>query len=288
MGESVKGSGSPSLLHREPSAMSTPHKGASDVHRTLARRLLTTSSTDQFSPKKHYHEGSAWNISDYPDNNTQEIVERLSRSQYSLKGLVELARDTDPEAFARAQQNVAKELSPGRNRWSTASIKELAEEFESSTKEGLSDEQVLINREKYGPNVLDEERRTPIWKLFLEQFLSPVVILLLIAAVVALGFQEWIEGAAVLIIVTINACLATYMEKSAGDALEKLASLAAPHCKVLRNGTFIEIDTVDLVPGDIVKLDTGDAIPADMRCIQVAELKANEAILTGTYSLNKL
>ncbi|XP_055388544.1 calcium-transporting ATPase 1-like [Condylostylus longicornis] len=239
--------------------------------------LLTSTPSRNLSEK--FHEGSAWNISDYADNETQEIVERLSRSQLSLKDLVEYARQTDPAAFARVQQNVGQPC--GRNRWSSSPVEDLLLEFESNVDTGLDDDQVLINREKYGPNILETEKRVPVWRLFLEQFMNPIMILLGVAAVVPLAFQQWAEGVAILLTILLNACLATYMEKSAGDALAKLASLAAPHCKVLRNGEFVEIEAIDLVPGDIVKLDTGDSVPADLRCIRVSELKANEAILTG-------
>lgn len=285
----INGNGSPGTLQqpaRDGSVASTTSRRASGVFHTLANKLfLTSPSASELATSRLYHEGSAWNISDFPDNHTIEIVERLSRSQYSLKELVQHAKETDPEAFARAQQKIAEDQPIGKNKWSTTPVETLCEEFNSNLENGLNDEQILANREKYGPNVLEKERRIPIWRIFLEQFTSPVVILLLVAAIVLLGFREFIEGVAILIIITINATLATYMEKSAGDALTKLASLAAPHCKVIRNSKLLEIDAVDLVPGDIVMLATGDLIPADMRCIQVAELKTNEAILTGKAQL---
>lgn len=82
---------------------------------------------------------------------------------------------------------------------------------------GLTTSQAAINREKYGPNALDKGGRDPIYKIFLSQFWSPVVLLLLVAAIASLVMKEWVEGAAILIIVTLNACLATYMENS-GEA----------------------------------------------------------------------
>lgn len=253
------------------------------VYGMLTSKLFVTSSPPDGHLDKQYHEGSAWNISDFPDNNTFEVVERLSRTQYHLSALVELAKESDPEGFARAHENVCKEQQlAGVNKWSTTPVEELVAEFESNIKNGLSDAEVVGNRQKYGPNVLEKENRMPVWRIFVEQFTSPVVILLLVAMIVSLGLQEWPEGIVISLILLLNATLATYMEKSAGDALAELASLAAPHCNVLRNGNFVEIDAVDLVPGDIVKLGTGDAVPADVRCIQIAELKANEAILTGT------
>lgn len=210
------------------------------------------------------------------------VVERLSRSHRSLKDLVEQAAREDPGAFVKARA-AAEEVAPttGFAKWSVEPVPDLAAEFGTDIESGLSDSQVEALRQKYGENLLAKEEQEPIWKIFLLQFTSPVVILLLIAAVVSLGFQEWTEGVVILLIVMLNALLATYMEKSAGDALSKLASLAAPRCRVLRNGEEEVVEAVELVPGDIVLLNTGDAIPADLRLFEVTELMANEAILTG-------
>ena len=91
----------------------------------------------------------------------------------------------------------------------------LAREFGcTDISQGLTSSQVAANREKYGSNMLDRGDRDPLYKIFLSQFWSPVVLLLLVAAVASLVMQEWVEGAAILIIVTLNACLATYMENS--------------------------------------------------------------------------
>eukprot|EP01068_Selenidium_serpulae_P017225 Selendium_serpulae@DN6362_c0_g1_i6.p1 len=219
---------------------------------------------------------------DFIEAENQLIVERLSRSHRSLKDLVEQAARQDPEAFtaARAAAEVAQPTT-GFAKWSVEPVASLAAEFGTDLNTGLLTAQVEALRRKYGENVLSKEEKEPTWKIFLMQFTSPVVILLLIAAVVSLGFQEWTEGVVILLIVLLNAMLATYMEKSAGDALAKLASLAAPKCRVLRNAEESVVEAVDLVPGDVVVLNTGDAIPADIRMFEVTELMANEAILTG-------
>lgn len=219
-------------------------------------------------------------LSDIPDNNVRDAIARLTSSQCSLKDLVERARQCDPEAFQKAKSTV--EYPEGGNRFSSCPLSELVRELESNLKDGLSTADVQRIREKTGPNVLSQIQKTPWIRLFFRQFTSPVVIMLLIAAIVSLGFQEWVEGSAILIIVLLNAFLASSMERSAANALARLASLAAPRCRVIRNKGQLEmIDTIDLVPGDIVQLLTGDAIPADLRCFDVTELFTNEAILTG-------
>eukprot|EP00918_Siedleckia_nematoides_P090869 GHVU01199715.1.p1 GENE.GHVU01199715.1~~GHVU01199715.1.p1 ORF type:complete len:472 (+),score=82.12 GHVU01199715.1:2255-3670(+) len=219
---------------------------------------------------------------DYAEDETHLVIDRLSKSHCNLRDIVEAAQEEDPEAFAKALHDVeAEQRTNGQNRWSTLPVSTLALELSTSLQKGLSDESVLELRELHGQNVLTQEAEEPWWRMFLMQFASPVVILLLVAAIVSLGFQEWVEGIAIFVIVLLNACLATYMEKSAGDALAKLASLAAPKCTVIRNGTESIIDAQAIVPGDLVILKTGDSIPADMRCVDVTELMCNEAILTG-------
>eukprot|EP00917_Polyrhabdina_sp_WS-2016_P023401 GHVP01050744.1.p1 GENE.GHVP01050744.1~~GHVP01050744.1.p1 ORF type:complete len:1240 (-),score=214.13 GHVP01050744.1:1558-5277(-) len=235
-------------------------------------------------PSGHYRDGAVWHPEDYSQNETHGIIERLSHSHYSLKEIVEQSRDQNPEAWNDAVEQALRQNAPtdnASNKWSTTPIKKLAKEFDTDLKKGLTNRQVELNREKYGLNFLEKEHMEPIWKLFLSQFKSAVVILLLIAAIVSLIFQEWAEGVVILLIVIINAVLATYMERSASNALAKLASLAAPHCMVIRDGEKKEIDAIEVVPGDICIVQTGDSLAADMRCIEIMELKCNEALLTG-------
>lgn len=240
--------------------------------------LAPPSSRSVMSAKR---DSSIWHASDYVDNLTSDLVIQLNHSQMGFKDLIDEARVADPEGFEAAKDAVVRRLPPTPNKWSVAPIEDLLRDFHSDVTTGLSSAQVSNNRVLYGENMLKREKATPVWRTFVDQFLNPIVLLLLGAAIVSLSFHEWASGVAILIIVTLNACLATYMEKSAGDALAKLASLAAPRCKVLRDGEFMEIDAIELVPGDIVKLEIGDAVPADLRCFQIAELKTNEAILTG-------
>lgn len=217
------------------------------------------------------------------ENVETEVIDRLSKSHVSLKELVETARKTDPEAF-RMAVTLTEQSHPtsGKNRFASLSIEELAKEFGlKDLNNGLTEEQVQENRRIYGPNILEKDKSEPVWKIFIQQFLSPVVLLLLIASIASLALQEWVEGAAILIIVTLNASLATYMEKSASNALAKLASMAAPGCVVVREGKVQTVGAVDVVPGDVVVLATGNSVAADMRCIESVELKTNEALLTG-------
>ncbi|KAF8822217.1 putative P-type ATPase4 [Cardiosporidium cionae] len=219
--------------------------------------------------------------SDFPDNLESELIEHLSH--VSLQGFVEEAKAQDPAAFEAARYIVEHEHpSSGKNHVASSPIQELMAELGlEDVSKGLSTAAIKRNLEIYGPNILEKEKTESLLKLFLSQFLSPVVILLLCASVASLVLQQWVEGIAIIIIVTLNAVLATYMERSASNALAKLASLQAPRCIVRRNGEDVTIEAVDVVPGEVILFRTGDRIAADLRLVEITELRTNEALLTG-------
>eukprot|EP01053_Blabericola_migrator_P011801 Blabericola_migrator_1__11800@NODE_716_length_6749_cov_137_288387_g516_i0_p1_GENE_NODE_716_length_6749_cov_137_288387_g516_i0NODE_716_length_6749_cov_137_288387_g516_i0_p1_ORF_typecomplete_len1077_score212_70Hydrolase/PF00702_26/1_7e03Hydrolase/PF00702_26/2_6e46E1E2_ATPase/PF00122_20/2_8e03E1E2_ATPase/PF00122_20/2_3e45E1E2_ATPase/PF00122_20/3_7e02Cation_ATPase_N/PF00690_26/9_7e17Cation_ATPase_C/PF00689_21/6_8e03Cation_ATPase_C/PF00689_21/3_3e03Cation_ATPase_C/PF00689_21/3_1e15Cation_ATPase/PF132 len=220
----------------------------------------------------------------YAEQDTREIITRLTHSQFSLYELVQYAQSHDREAFEEAVHHVAEQVleeGAGKNMWSVTPAVDLAVRYNSDLAQGLSSEQATRNMEAYGRNQLDEEPADPVWLVFVRQFKSLVILLLLGAAVVCLGFQEWAEGLCILVVVLFNAVLATYMENNASNAMAALASLAAPKCVVLRDGFELTIDASEVVPGDLLILGTGDAVAADARLLAVQEFCTNEAILTG-------
>lgn len=169
----------------------------------------------------------------------------------------------------------------GKNKAAAKSINMIIQELKTHPEKGLSSGAIAGLREQYGFNILQQEKRKSVIMIFLHEFTSPVVIMLIMAAIASLALGEHIEGTAILTIVFINATVATWTEKSAGDALAKLAAMAAPKCKVVRDGQEIDIDAKELVPGDLVNLLQGDAVPADMRLFEANELSCDEKLLTG-------
>jgi len=166
--------------------------------------------------------------------------------------------------------------------WFSMDGDEVLSNFNSSL-EGLSDNEVLELRLKYGTNELIEPPRSPKWLRFLGQFNDPLIFLLITAAVIALILHPDQPGDAIFItlVLTANAIFGYWQEEQAEQAMGALKEMAISSCVAIRNGVDIELLTTDLVPGDIVKLSEGLNIPADVRLLEVYQFKTDEASLTG-------
>ncbi len=166
----------------------------------------------------------------------------------------------------------------------------VGEHLETDLEHGLTAEQVAERLARFGYNELPEEAPTPLWKRFLEQFKSFLVIILLVAAAISLGIaifkpeggkEEYIDAAAILAIVILNAVLGVVQESRAETALRALREMAAPNARVIRDGHVQNVPARELVPGDIVLLEAGNYVPADLRLAEAANLRIEEAALTG-------
>ena len=144
--------------------------------------------------------------------------------------------------------------------------------------------------QQYGPNQLKSAPETPWWRRLLEQFQNFLVIILLVATVISI--IEWLlqdpretdlpyEAIVILAIVILNALLGYFQESRAERSVRALMALAAPETTVMREGERQRIPAHDIVPGDIVLVEAGDKVPADARVIESANLRTDEAPLTG-------
>ena len=158
-------------------------------------------------------------------------------------------------------------------------------EFDTK-REGLSEEESRARLGKYGPNVLEEGKKTSLVKRFLLQLTDPMIIILLAAAAVSFVIavvekESFADAVIILVVVLINALLGVYQENNAEKAIEALQAMSAATSKVVRGGKPGVIPSSEIVPGDIVILEAGDRVPADGRIIEDASLQAEEASLTG-------
>ena len=150
-----------------------------------------------------------------------------------------------------------------------------------SSLEGLSQMEVMKRLKQNGPNELREKEKVPTWKLFLESFKDPLVIILLIAALVQIFLGEVVESVIIFAVLILNSILGVVQTKKAEGSLDSLKQLSVPNAKVIRDGIKITVPSKDLVEGDIVVLEAGDYVPADGRIIEAQTFKVVEGMLTG-------
>jgi len=146
---------------------------------------------------------------------------------------------------------------------------------------GLTDAEVIELRQKYGENRLPEEKRTSPWIIFLNQFKSPLVYIILAAAIVSLIVGEFGDFWIIMAVVIIDAILGFVQEYQAQQTYTALKGLLKPTTTVIRGGERREVEVQELVPGDLVILNAGEKIPGDGFLLESAKLSADEAILTG-------
>ena len=150
-----------------------------------------------------------------------------------------------------------------------------------SRRSGLAADEARTRRLQYGPNVLKGKKKTPPIIVFLRQFLSPLIYVLMVAAIISFIVEHFIDAGVILGVLFLNAAIGFIQETRAEKAMAALIQMAAPKARVRRDGEMKLIAARDIVPGDIVLLETGDRVPADARLIEVSNLKVNEAMLTG-------
>jgi P-type Ca2+ transporter type 2C len=150
-----------------------------------------------------------------------------------------------------------------------------------SSHNGLSEDEAVNRLGSYGQNKLEEGKTKSIFEKFLEQFKNVMVIILLVAAAISGFMHEITDTIIILVVVIINAVLGVVQESKAEKALAALKKMSSPHVMVKRDGNVKQVNTEDIIPGDIVLIEAGDYIPADMRLLQSSSLKIEEAALTG-------
>lgn len=164
--------------------------------------------------------------------------------------------------------------------WHALKLTEVYETLHTS-EEGLGDAEAAERLKKHGRNELRSKPPKTILQMLKAQIVDPMVLILIGAAAFSAILQEWTEAAVIFVIVIVNAVIGIVQEKKAQSSLEALRNMSAPTARVLRQGEESVIPASDLVVGDVVMLGDGDMVPADLRLIDSANLKVQEASLTG-------
>lgn len=165
--------------------------------------------------------------------------------------------------------------------WHAISPDTLLDTQKSDPKKGLANEEVKQRLTKYGLNALPEHKRRSVLTLFFKQFQSPLIYLLLSAAIIAFLLKEISDAAVILVVVLLNSLIGAIQEGKAERSLESLRKLSKLIVTVRREGQDLRIEAQELVPGDILLLGAGDAVAADGRIIEARDLSVSEATLTG-------
>jgi Ca2+-transporting ATPase len=165
--------------------------------------------------------------------------------------------------------------------WHSQSVEKVIEALNTHPHRGLGAAEARARLAQYGPNQLQERPRPTFWHMLLGQFNNFLILILISASVVSLFLGEYVDAGAIMAIVILNAILGVVQESKAEEALAALKKLAAPEAHVFRDGHLITVPAQELVPGDVVILEAGNYVPADVRLIESANLKIDEASLTG-------
>ena len=172
--------------------------------------------------------------------------------------------------------------------WETFRKEEVLKKLKTNLRTGLSEEEVVFRRSKYGKNKLEEKKKETLLIKFFKQFNDFMIIILILASIVSAGISylqgenDYIDSIIIIAIVILNAIMGVVQEAKAEKSIEALKQMTPPKAKVIRdNGKSKEINAEELVPGDIIVLEAGNYVPADSRLLESHNLKIEESSLTG-------
>lgn len=169
----------------------------------------------------------------------------------------------------------------GSPSWGADAVEQVADELHVDPDRGLGSDEVERRRDEHGPNRIERIARDPAWRLFLEQFTSPLILLLIGAAAVAGVVGEVRDAVVIAAVLMINGVLGFVQEFRAQKSMAALQDLLTFTAIVRRDGEEREVDASEIVPGDVVLLEGGVRVPADGRLLEAADLSVDESTLTG-------
>ena len=160
-------------------------------------------------------------------------------------------------------------------------VKEAVVLLNTDIEQGLTSDNVKEKLKRYGANAITEAKSPGIFQILANQLRSPIVFLLLFAAIMSFWFKEWLDGMAILIVILINTLIGFFMEFKAQQSMLALKRLASIPAKVLRDGKLREVNAEEIVPGDVIYVEAGDLLPADGMIFRAMQFLVDESALTG-------
>ena len=165
--------------------------------------------------------------------------------------------------------------------WFNEEAKEIEKKLSTNILNGLTKEEAEKRLIENGPNKLKGKKKKSVLMLLFEQINDPMIYILLVAAIISAIVGEVSDALIILLVIAINAIIGVFQESKAEKALEALKNMSTPKAVVKRDGEIFEIESSDIVVGDIVIIDAGRYIPADIRLVEAANLKIEESAFTG-------
>ncbi|UCH54476.1 MAG: calcium-translocating P-type ATPase, PMCA-type [Pseudomonadota bacterium] len=175
----------------------------------------------------------------------------------------------------------AEDAEATEHRWYRLTVEETGQQLQSQLESGLTALEVAARHRRHGPNEIQEGRRHGPFAMFLGQFTDFMILVLIAAAIISGLIGDMVDTLAILAIIILNAIIGFVQEYRAERAIAALKQMAALTAQVVRDNQPQVVPATELVPGDVVLLDAGQAVPADLRLTEVAQLKIEEAALTG-------
>jgi magnesium-transporting ATPase (P-type) len=173
-----------------------------------------------------------------------------------------------------------KSNTPIERNWHSESVFAVLKGLESN-ESGLSPAEVSLRLQEYGPNVLPEKGAKPLWRIVLGQFISPLIYILVAAAVVSAVIGDLKDALFIAVVLLLNTIIGAYQEWQAEKSSQALKKLLSTQAHVERDGEVCEVSAEDVVPGDVIWLESGNRVPADTRLLSSQGLEVDESLLTG-------
>jgi Ca2+-transporting ATPase len=167
--------------------------------------------------------------------------------------------------------------------WHNLPVEEIIKILGTNLKKGLTEKEVNTRLVEFGENKLPEERPLSKLKIFLAQFQSPLIYILIVAGIITLILREFTDSIVIFGAVILNTIVGYFQESKASRALQELKKVVKYEAQVIRNGNIKIIESSELVPGDVFILNPGNKVPADGRILESHNLKINEMTLTGEW-----
>lgn len=177
-------------------------------------------------------------------------------------------------------QNVGRDFAREERPWHVLDPAEVESLLGASTR-GLARPEAAARLERDGPNQLEEAPPPSAWAILLHQFTSPLIYILLVATFVTLALREYADAIVIAAVLALNALIGFVQERKAEMSVRALVHLVAPHARVIREGREWDVESRELVPGDLVLLESGGRVPADLRLVSTTALLVDESLFTG-------